>query len=225
MKKQILTLTMCLALTATAALAGSTNQVPQKANATLKTQAKATVMTKNTDTIKPPSREDAKKCFEEKRMNARENMYKELGLSDEQKAKAEALDLKAKTEAEPLFKKVQAEAKKLRELKIQKASIFKIWKQQKVFKAAKNNLKKHMIASKKAFEAILTQEQKSKLNSLKLAKKKEMAKFKDYHKHGYPPCKVPRKHHPEFMGPPPEDMGPNCPQGHGPMPFPPKDVK
>ena len=240
MKKQILTLTMCLALTATAALATGTNQVPQKTNAVAKTQAKVSVTAKSStqakitrdlnaektaDTIKPTSKEDARKCFEERRVKSRENMYKELGLSAEQKAKAEAIDLKTKTEAEPLFKKAQTEAKKLRELKTKKASIFKIRKQQKAFKAAKNDLRNHMKASKKAFEAILTEEQKVKLNSIKAAKRKEGCKLGNCHKPHCPICKGGKKHQPEFMGTPPDDMKPECPQEHVSTPLPPKDKK
>lgn len=229
MKKQILMLTMCLALTATSTLAAATNKVVQKTKpATIakpSAEVKSTANLNSSTNVGAPksiSKEEAKKHFEEKMLKHREHMYSELGLSAEQKLKAEALDLKSKTEIEPLITKAQAEAKKLRELKCKKASVFEIWKQENAFKAAKKDVKKHMIASRKSFEAILTDEQKVKFNSIRAEKKKEIDKFKKSHKPHGPKCKCPECQKHEHMGPPPEDMRPEGPQDHGPMPFPPK---
>ena len=219
MKKQILTLTMCLALTATAALANGTTVVTQKAApAKISMPAPVTQTAPATMTIKPAeqpqimTREEAKKNFEERRVKIRERMYNELGLSTEQKTQAEALDLKNKTEAIPLFEKFKAESKKLSELKNKHASVFKIWQQENVVKEAKKSLESHFDTSRKAFEAILTPEQKAKFEARKI----KMEKFKKCHKH----CGQKGPHGPEHMGPPPEGMGPQ--QGPAPVGPPPE---
>jgi len=228
MKKQILTITMCLALTTSAALAEVTKTMPQK----ILPQAKVSTSVPVKPEIKPappttlgtqpeqPKRitsEEARKYFEEKQAKQREHMYNDLGLSIEQKAKAEALDIKSKKEVAPLMTKLRLESKKLKDLKTKKASSFKIWQQENTVKSAKKALKKHFESSKKAFEEILTPEQKAKFE----ARKKEMDKFRKNHKHGGP--KGPNgAHGPENMGPPPSDMGPSGPVGPQPMGPPPE---
>lgn len=212
MKKQILTLTMCLALTTTAALAEVTKTMPQKpvpqAKVSTAIPVKPDVKTLPTTNLgaqpEQPKRitsEEAKKYFEEKQAKQRDHMYNDLGFTPEQKAKAEALDIKAKKEVAPLMSKLKLESKKLKELKTKKASTFKIWQQENTVKSAKKALKKHFEASRKAFEEILTPEQKTKFE----ARKKEMDKFRKNHKHGG------AKGHnaPENMGPPPAGIGPN----------------
>ncbi len=225
MKKQIFTLTMCLVLTAPTALAVRTNNVTPKArvNQEIKSITKSNLKTNGDASLS--SRDEAKKSFEEKKTKQRERMYNELGLSPEQKAKAEAADLKSKEEAVPLFKKVQVEAKKLKELRTKKASALEIWKQEKTLKAAKNNLKKHMEASRKAFESILTKEQEVKFSSIKEGKKREMGEFKKSHKHHGPKCQCAEHHKAEHMGPTLENIEPDGSQEHPSMPFPPKDKK
>lgn len=240
MKKQILTLTMCLALTATSALANGTKAVtaPVKtpiANAA-KTQVKAPVKTapaakainkvtpaatpqavvKPSDKSQVMTPEEAKKHFEEKKAQERALMYEALKLTEAQKAKAEALDAKTREDAGKYLRKVQTESKKLRDLKAKHASVFAIYKQKWALKSAKADAKKYFAKSKKSFEAILTDEQKVKFNAMHEAKLKEMEKFKKDHKMG---PKGPKG--PEPMGPPPAGMGPVGPQGPAPMGLPP----
>lgn len=160
MKKQILTLTLCLALTATSALAATTApaaKAPAKAApcACTKPVAKAAVKV-----VKPAATEVkapevvltpeqlAKKNTEEKLAKDRECLLAKLGVKAEQKAKAE-----------PLLAKVQAEKAKLRELKAKKACPILICKQKCEVKKAK-----------KAFEATLNKDQLTKLKSLKKSK-------------------------------------------------------
>lgn len=222
MKKQILTLTMCLALTATAALADVTKQAtPATVSTTAagKLQAKPTSpknLVKQAEQPKVITREEAKKRFEERRNQQREQMYCKLGLTAEQKVKAEALDVKSKAAAEPIIIKLQAEGRKLKDLKAKKASKLEIFKQERAFKATKNELKNSFEASKKSFEAILTKEQKDKFKAMGEERKKEMQKMKKKGCHfnkaekshkKQPPCKMDKP-----MGPPPE-MGVDAPIG------------
>lgn len=158
MKKQILTLTLCLALTATSTLAATT---PAKATVKSTPCACAKSVEKGAvKVVKPAATEVkapevvltpeqlAKKNTEEKLAKDRECLLAKLGVKAEQKAKAE-----------PLLAKVQAEKAKLRELKAKKACPILICKQ-------KNEVKK----AKKAFEATLNKDQLTKLKSLKKCK-------------------------------------------------------
>lgn len=161
MKKQILTLTLCLALTATSALAATTTPVakaPVKPAtcACAKPVAKAAVKVvkpaapaevKAPEVVLTPE-QLAKKNTEEKLAKDRECLLAKLGVSAEQKAKAE-----------PLLAKVQVEKAKLRELKAKKACPVLICKQKAEVKKAK-----------KAFEATLNKDQVAKLKSLKKSK-------------------------------------------------------
>jgi len=205
MKKQILTLAMCLALTATSALAESNNNaVTQKATTT-------TIKTvPNSNLVKPVephnlmSREEAKKHFEERKAKERNSLYQALKLSDEQKIKAEELDAKTRAEAGKYIRKVQIEAKKLRDLKNKNASFFAIRKQKSVLKSAKKEANKYFEDSRKAFEAILTKEQNESFKLIDEAKRKKIESFKKNHKQGRP-----------------EGMGPGGPMGPEPMGPPP----
>jgi len=231
MKKQILTITMCLALTATAALADGTKPTPQKVvtptqvskTSPAKAQAALTpeaILNGQTDPSKILTKEDARKNFEAKRAKARERRYNELGLSTEQRAKAEALNLKTQTEAVSLFTTLKTESKKLSELKAKHASFFVIWHQENVVKGSEKALKKHFLDSRAAFEAILTPAQKVKFE----ARKKELDKFRKEHKFGG----YKGAHGPKHMGPPPEGHGPDVmgPDGpHGPTPIGPPPEK
>lgn len=222
MKKQILTLTMCLALTSTVTLAESTKTVlkapakpvtttPVKAPATAtitkattsKSEAPKATATEKTTVAKPEvaktmTKEEAKKYFEEKRAKDRENLYNILGLSKEQKAKAETLDKKTIEGAEPVFKKAKKEHKKLNELKEKHASFFTIWRQEFVAKSSKNDLKKYFSKSKKEFETILNPEQKAKFKKLEKERHEQFEAFKKRykskkHKHqegGFGPNKI-----------------------------------
>lgn len=163
MKKQILTLTLCLALTATSTLAATTPaKAPAKstpcacAKPVAKPVAKATVKVvkpaayaevKAPEVVLTPE-QLAKKNTEEKLAKNRECLLSKLGVKAEQKAKTE-----------PLLAKVQTEKTKLRELKAKKACPILICKQ-------KNEVKK----AKKAFEATLNKNQLAKLKSLRKSK-------------------------------------------------------
>jgi len=191
MKKQFLTLTICLALTATSALAIGIN--PLKQSKELKdntpTVVKPQVEQPQAQNFFKPgnqpniiSKEEAKKRFEERKAKERELLYSAINLSIEQKAKAEELDAKTRAEAGKYLKKVHTETKKLRELKTKKASFLAIYKQKLALSAAKKEAHKYFEASRKDFEAILTKEQLAKLKSIEAAKKEEMKQFKKQHK-------------------------------------------
>lgn len=215
MKKQILTLTMCLALTATTALADGINTVTQKATqqtkvtaAAVENKAKQTtpVVGKPGEQLQFKSREEAQKYFAQKRAKQREFMYKDLGFTEEQKVKAEALDQKTKQEGAAALRKVQTEAIKLKELKSKKASKFAIWRQEMSLNSSKKSAKKFFESSRKEFEAILTKEQKAKMD-----------KFKKSHKPKHKGMGPKGQKGPKQMGPPPEGMGPVGPKGPEPM--------
>lgn len=221
MKKQILTLTMCLALTATAALAAGTTAV-QNAAPQVKTSAPTVALPQAKPSNTVMSREDAKKLFEARMAKERGHMYDSLGLSAEQKTKAEALDAKTRKEIRPLMKKVRVENEKLDKLAAKKMSSFELWKQQIVVKQAKKDVKKYLDHSKKEFESILTKEQNEKFKILDAERKSKMEKFRKEHGPGGPKMgPKPQGQGPEFMGPPPEGKGPR-PEF---MPPPPPEAK
>lgn len=222
MRKQIFTVAMCLALTTIPAFAnGAKTTLPNKSVVQVKSIQPQITASKMEQPKTFMTKDDAKKYFEAKRAKERELMYAALNLSAEQKAKAEALDAKTKTEAAKYIKAVRVEAKKLRELKTKKASIFAIYKQKWALYSAKSNADKFFRSSRKEFEAILTNEQKAKFKLIDDAKRKEMEKFRKEHKlsgvkghygpksMGPSPSEIERP-----MGPPPpgaEFMGPPSP--------------
>lgn len=233
MKKQILTLSVCLALTATSAFAiGLPKKVttPKELSTTPKV-IKTIPTTPSEQTFFKPgnqptiiSRDELKKKFEEKRAKERENLYTALGLSDEQKTKAEELDAKIRTEAKKYHEKIRSEAQKLRALQTKKASWFAVYKQKLALDSAKHQARKHFEAAKKSFEAILTKEQLAKFKVIDAARKEEMKKFKKQHKlkgqKGF------NGHNGEkLMGPPPEGMAPMGQEPMGPTPPPPVEKK
>jgi len=174
MKKQILTLTMCLAMTATTAFAETTTTVPVSVPCKAKLE-------KPCDPCMMPN-EAGKKQFEAKMNKERELFHSALGLTPEQKKKADILDQKSRTDAEPLFKKMREEKVKLMDLKAKNASNEEILKQKMALKTAKKALKKHFEASRKDFEAILTKDQLAKLKILHEQRKTEMKKHRKEHK-------------------------------------------
>lgn len=192
MKKQIITLTMCLALTSTAALASGVNTIGQKMASQPVVSTPTTLNTAKpaaTSTIGKPgkqltitSMDEIKKHFEDRRIKERETLYNNLNLSEEQKIKAKDLDATTKVEFAKYRKKIQIEAKKLRDLKVKHASIFKIYKQKSALNRAKADTKRYIESSRKSFEAILTKEQKTKFKTIENAKKKEIEQFKKGHK-------------------------------------------
>lgn len=179
MKKQILTLTMCLALTASAAFANNTAKATIKATVP---QAVKTVATKaeKAPCVCPceataPTKEQFKQKFEERMTKRREALYAKLGLSQDQKAKAVELDKKNRAEARPLMEKLHEEKAKLNDMQTQKCCPVKLIEQKQKVKEARKALRKHFIASEKNFEALLTNEQLTKLKAIKEERK---AKFK-----------------------------------------------
>lgn len=199
MKKQILTLTMCLALTATSALANSTAKATVKATAP---QVK-TVAPKAEDTSSncpceatAPTKEQFKQKFEERMTKRREALYAKLGLSQDQKTKAVELDKKNRTEARPLMEKLHEEKAKLNDMQSKKCCPVKLIEQKQKVKEARKALRKHFIASEKNFEALLTSEQLTKFKAIKEERK---AKFKKNCKcKGHCGCKK----HPHMFEPP-----------------------
>lgn len=207
MKKRILTIAMCAALTASAALAETAKSLPAAApKAAVSAVANGKVQTKPVlqEAAKPSvqtlekTRNELKKQFEQRRLAERKHMYEVLKLSDEQVKKAEELDAKTRTEAGKYLRKVRMEAMKLRDMKAKHASIFTQWKQKSELNKAKSDASKFFEESRKSFEAILTKEQKSAFEAYDAQKRKEMEKFRKMHKGG------PKgKRGFEKMGPPP----------------------
>lgn len=197
MKKQVLILSLCLAVTASSALAATS---PVKA--AKKTESNVVEVSQQTPAL---TAEQVKRKEFEARMNKeRELLYNNLNFTAEQKAKAEALHVKAKAAGEPLMIKARAEKAKLTELKLAKASEAEILKQKAAVKAAKKEVRKHMKASKKEFEAILTKEQLAKLEVIKESKKAEMKEFRKCQ------CKNPGHGHDNTFGSKPCPVSEPC---------------
>lgn len=192
MKKHVLILTICLASTAISALASDMpypspfpNPIPQVKKST-QGSTKVDPPAKNAPCVKSDSclsPEQTRKKFEEKIAKDREDLYYKLGLTPEQKAKAEALDKTNRETAKPLVYKLRQERAKLHELKAKKAGAVEIYKQKMQVKSAKNALKEHFEASQKSFDAILTESQLAKLKIIREERKAEMKKH-GKHNHG-----------------------------------------
>jgi len=184
MKKQMITLAVCLALTATSALASSTattSKAPTKAAIPVACQ------TKTPEVTQPTKEESLKQQFEEKMSQKRAELYCKLGLSNEQKDKAEAIHQTTKEGAEPLFARFHEEKAKLHELKAKKACPIKINEQKLKVKEAKHSIRAHMEKSRKEFEAILDKSQLAKFKAFREEKKAEWKQNKckcHHHHHG-----------------------------------------
>lgn len=179
MKKQVLTLTMCLALTASSAFADSPVKATMKVTAP---QAAKSVAPKAEETpcgcpceTTALTKEQFKQKFEERMAKRREAMYAKLGLSQDQKAKAIDLDKKNRTEARPLMEKLHEEKAKLNDMQSKKCCPVMLVEQKQKVKTARKALRKHFMASEKSFEALLTSEQLAKF---KVIKEERKAKFK-----------------------------------------------
>lgn len=212
MKKQILTLTMCLALSATSALANGTKNIAQKTVAPTKSaitttkQAPAVTTTAPAESVnKNTAKEEAKKRFEEKKAQERQALYATLGLSPEQKTKAEALDTKTRYGAGPLIRKLQVEARKLGSMRAKKASKLSIWKQEIALNSAKRDLEKFFSDSKKQFNAILTPAQRKQFKVIDEQRKAEIKKFRAEHKHSRPMPEMTPPAKPTTPAPRPDD--------------------
>lgn len=172
MKKQVLTIAICLSISAASALASSTINTTTKP-----AEPPCAVSTTQGTAV---TQEQAKKNFEARMAKSREDLYSKLGLSSEQKSKAEALDKTNREAAKPLMSKLCQEKIKLRELKTKKANPVEILKQGNKVHAAKKAVREHFKASDKKFEALLTKEQLKKYNTIH---KERKAEFKKYHVH------------------------------------------
>lgn len=227
MKKQLLLLSMCLALSSASVLASC----PQCQKAMPIPQSKNEMKQppqQQKEARKAPSREEMKKRFEQRRTQEREQMYKELGLSAEQVAKAEALDVKTKLEVTPLIKKAKMEHKKLKDMIAKHEPYLAIRKQKQVTRAAKKEVYNYFKSSKAAFEAILTKEQVVKLKALHEQRMKKMEEMRKNH----PQCKCKMKKFRKFspchckpmrkMWGNPEEFGPFGPEMMGPPPIEPE---
>lgn len=192
MKKQILALTICITLANTSVLAS--NLISQNPSGTIKSniQSKESTCIKSTEpTALTP--EQMKQKFEEKMQKGREDLYSKLGLTTEQKAKAEELDKKNRAEAKSLICKIHEEKSKLKALEARKANSIELYIQKQRLGAAKKALHKHFVSSEKSFEALLTKDQLAKLNSIKEERRAKMAKYrknccKNHQRHQCP-CK------------------------------------
>lgn len=222
MKKRFLLASLCVALSATSVLADVVNTSTAKNlfaqdNTSIQKIAKPDSGRPQKAEFGNPghvpktiTKEQAKRFFEARKAQERAALYDALAFTAEQKAKAEALDVKTKAELRPFIKKWHQETKKLHDLKSKNASIFAIWKQQFAVNSAKSEVKNKFMASKKSFEAILTNEQKAKFKKIDAQKRKQMEEFRKSHKPGGKgPGLKPQGHGPGFMGPPPN-------AGHGP---------
>ncbi len=179
MRKQIITLAICLALSSTYTLA-------QESGNTEKTvpQAKAFELTR---------KEQTRKCFKEKMSKKRENLYKTLGLSVEQREKVKELRKKNRGKAKPLINNLHQQKIKLYELKTQKASKIEICKQKHKVNLAQKALRDYFREVDKSFKAILTEEQLLKFRKIKEQRRDEIRKRYPYSRKGFPnkPMKQP----------------------------------
>lgn len=184
MKKQVFALTLCLALTTACALANETINSNKSLPTSVKTEKQKLPICPckfmpSCDNKLPP--EQMKKQFEEKMAKHRENFYLKLGLTEEQKLQAKKLDLKNREDGKILRDKFHEECFKLRDLKEKKANKINIYMQEQRVKSAQKALEKHMEASKKSFEAILTKEQLEKLKVIEAKRNKQMGKRRKNH--------------------------------------------
>lgn len=204
MKKQILTLSLCLALTATSALASGTKTCAKKAPA--KAPVAKTVQTQPQEAVLTPE-QAAKKHFEEKMAKEREDLYCKLGLTKDQKDKAADLNAQSRESAKPLFETFHTEKVKLHELKNKKACPIEIAKQKEKVHAARKALKAHFTEERKSFEALLTKDQLAKFKALKEERKQE---FKKNKKGCDCKCKCHHHHHGAAEAPAPEGVAPQA---------------
>lgn len=199
MKKQILTLAICLTMTATAAMASST------ASATMTATTKQTApaasgcpCSDSTPSATSMTKEQFRQKMEERMAKHREALYCKLGLTPEQKAKAIEMDKKNRADARNLIDKVQEERIKLTDLKSKKACPVEILEQKQKLRQAKKALHKHFAASEKSFETILTKDQLAKFQAIR---EEHKAKLKKHRKcKGNCPCHK----HPHTFEPPVE---------------------
>ena len=125
------------------------------------------------------TKEDLINMYKQKKAREKELLYTALGFTTEQKAKAEALEAEAKAGVAERVKKFRVEQKKLKHLKAKKASRFRIWLQKSSVKSAKKDVIDYVTTSRKAFDDILTAEQKTRFKKINEEKIKEMKRRKN----------------------------------------------
>lgn len=206
MKKHMMALALCLVLTTTSAMAANTTKIAPK-------KAPAKVVTPVANKVEAPAltpEQTARQKFEAKIAQDRQDLYCKLGLSAEQKAKAEDLHKVSREKAEPLMAKLHEEKVKLRDLKAKKACPCKIAEQKAKVHAAKKSLKANREAYMKDFEALLSKEQLAKLKEIKEEKKAECKKcHPQHHHHEHFKHGEGEMHHP-YVGAP-QESAPKCP--------------
>ena len=122
------------------------------------------------------------------------NIAEELQLTDEQKAQAKELRLKARAEMKPIFEAIKTKYEQKEIIKRNRnmtaeAQCEQVEKLNNEISALKNQLHDLRVQNKKDFEAILTPEQKEKLKKIKQQARKDRAK--NFQKKG-PKCKCKR---------------------------------
>lgn len=211
MKKKLLTLAVCVAVTSISAY-GAT--VATKSATPVKSSGTEVKKVVNKTPEAKPTPEQMKKEFEARMAKDRAALYEKLKLTEEQIKKSEELHKKNHAAGEPLIDNLRLQKAKLYELKAQKATEEQIEKQKAEVKAARKKFKAHMTAANKEFEAVLTKEQLAVLKKIKAEKKEQMKTFKKSHcKKGCPMHGgfSPKE---DFLGPKP----PIGPQGSCPPP-------
>lgn len=184
MKKQMLTLAMCLALTTASVWASSmSNVVPNIVTQNTQKTGEITLISNQipVSDVTPAPTQSVKTSFRTKWDEDREELYCKLGLTPEQRTKAKALDEKKKSDAQPLIAKFHEEKVKLHQLKAAKACSAEIDQQKIKVKAAERAIKAHMHASRKKFEAILDECQLAKYKEIRAERKKQWEKYRHHH--------------------------------------------
>lgn len=208
MNKKLLAISMCLALSTTVALAANMDtKCPQKNQNIAKSMPKAPEKVCKKGDFHQMTKEQRKSEFEKFRKQQRTDLYKELGLSSEQIAKANAIEAKYDVKRENSLKKLHKAGSKYRYLKDQQACEWKLKMQKKSVEKAKEEVRTQFKASRDEFEAILTPEQKTKLKNIEDKRKQEFKKHmknKKMHKGKM----LDARPNFEKMGPPPKDMMP-----------------
>lgn len=186
MKKFLLLLMTCSALTSMPVLANVSGAVMPTTNAnSLYSQSKdysegGKYMLQNYgkagSTQQINTKSDLINMYASQKAREREYLYTAIGLSAEQRLKAETLDSDIKVGIVNHIKQVKIETKKLRMLKAQKASKIKIWMQKRALASAKKSMDKYMANSSKAFDNLLTKEQKVRFDMINQAKANEQPK-------------------------------------------------
>lgn len=192
MKKRILTLVFCLAALSTGTLAEEACIAPSLAPKTEQMFSPSAnnplkwLNSADTPENQVMSNEDRRIRFEMDKTRERNERYKKLGLSPEQKAHSEYLDKQVKRNAAPLLKKFKKEAQKLHEMKKRKASRFAVWLQEQEVKKAKRDIENYFDDAKKDFRKILNDEQKAKYDLMEKEQKAKREELKKQSRHRKP---------------------------------------